>query len=83
MHGNEDIIQWLIDNDEIVQDIIKKTNEQLKEVDKDYYCEAKEQQIEEIQRQVIDEAAYVLGLTQGDLCEIISIEMIRKVMEVT
>lgn len=83
MNGKQEIIDFLIDNDELVRDIIRKTSEQIKNVPVEYQEEARNQKVDEVRRQVIDEVSKSLGLTTGDICEIVNEEMIKRVMEVT
>lgn len=83
IHDKQKIIDFIIENDELISDIIRKTNEQIKDVNMEFKEEARNQQLEAIHRQVIDQISVSLGLTFGDIEDIIGIEeieMIRRII---
>jgi mevalonate kinase len=82
MTNKQKVVEFLIENDELVKDIIRKTNEHIQNVHREFYEEAKEQQLDEINRQLADEIGKSLGLTVSDLNDILDMETLRKIMEV-
>lgn len=81
-NNKQQVVDWLINNDELVRDIIRKTTEQIKDVDREFMDEAKDQQVDEITRNLSDEIGRNLGLTNEDLVGNIDKETLKKFLEV-
>jgi hypothetical protein len=81
MNTKSRVVEWLIDNDQILLDIQRDTGKQIENVEREFKDEARDQQLEEIRRRVIDMMSRDLGLTSGDLSEILDIESVKQYLE--
>ena len=77
-NSKQDVIDWLINNDELVRDIIKKTNKQIESVDSLFREEALDQQLDQVSMELADQLGRDLGLTVEDLSETMDKETLRK-----
>lgn len=80
-NNRQEIIDWIINNDELVRDIIKKTNDQISGVDPMFREEALSQQLDEVSRRLSDEIGKSLALTFEELNATMDKATLRKVME--
>ena len=76
--NKQDIIDFLINNEATVHDIITKTNEHIKDVEVEFMDIAKSQQFEEIKKQVMDELSKSMSLTIEDICTNVDDEELEK-----
>jgi hypothetical protein len=81
-NNRQEIIDFIIDNDDMIREMISKTNTKILNVDPLFKEEALKQQAEEISRNLSDEIGNRLGLTSSDLNDILDMETLRKIMEV-
>lgn len=82
MKNKQAVIDFLIQNDELVRDLMRKTNEQISNVDTEFRDEAREQQLDEVGRKLADGIGSSLGLTFEDTSGIVDREVLRKLLEV-
>lgn len=80
MNTRQEIIDWLINNDELVRDIVKQTNKVIDGVDQEFKDEAKDQQVDEITRILALELSKNTGLTFEDFTSTVDKETLRKVL---
>lgn len=81
-NSRQQVIDWIINNDELVKDIVRKSNSFIEGIDREFLEEAKDQQLDEVSRNIADHIGANLGLTFEDVQDTIDKATLKKVLEV-
>ncbi len=72
-----EIIDWLIQNDSLVREIIMSTNKQINDIPNEFKDDFIEQRFQQEKIKIYNEISTQNGLTSGSISEIISDEELR------